>query len=132
MIPVEQVHTAPPDGDCMRACLASILELPLEDVPNYHGSTWAMRYQEWLNARNLMMLTWAHSDGQDGQDAVTETGYAILCAKSPRGDYNHAVVTYAGEIVWDPSPHRDDGIGSYVEWTILVPLDPAKLIGVPA
>ena len=35
MIPVYQTIVSIEDGDCTRACLASILDLPIDAVPNF-------------------------------------------------------------------------------------------------
>ncbi len=35
MKPVNQTKMTPPEGDCFAACITSILELPLNEVPNY-------------------------------------------------------------------------------------------------
>lgn len=42
MKPVNQTQFKPPDGDCLSACIASILELPLNKVPNY------IAYDNWF------------------------------------------------------------------------------------
>ena len=38
MRPIDQSRISYEDGDCLRACIASILELSLEDVPAYVGA----------------------------------------------------------------------------------------------
>ena len=48
-----------PMGDCLRACLASIFELPLEEVPHVAASPrgWWSATQDWLRPRGLWMET---------------------------------------------------------------------------
>jgi hypothetical protein len=43
-------------GDCMRACVASLFELPLLEVPHFveHENWWQL-WAEWLAARNLRL-----------------------------------------------------------------------------
>jgi len=46
------------EGDCFRACLASILELKIEDVPEFkegHG-VWYQKYRKWLQQFGLDLL----------------------------------------------------------------------------
>ena len=43
MIPVTQTTFAPA-GNCLAACLASILEVPIEAIPNFHAND-----DFWLN-----------------------------------------------------------------------------------
>lgn len=126
MIPVEQTILTPPDGNCMAACIASILELPLDEVPNYYGDGWYERFQDWFHERGYCLISWDHSDSEGHATAVKRIGYAILNAQSPRGKYGHAVVTYGGTIVWDPSPLRDMGVGRYLDWCVIVPLNPVR------
>lgn len=64
MIPVEQQQLSVIDehgdsivkGDCMRACVASLFELPLDDVPHFvESDRWWALWEEWLAARNLRL-----------------------------------------------------------------------------
>lgn len=121
MIPVEQTYLAPPEGNCFAACVASILELGINDVPNYHSEEWFQQWNEWLKPRGLMLLTFAIQPGNTWRPA----GFSIIGAKSPRGDWIHAVVARDGQVVWDPHPQRDMGLGEWVDWTIFQALDPA-------
>jgi len=128
MIEVEQTTFAPPHGDCLAACIASILELPLADVPNLGCSTeWWQDTRDWLKPRNLDWLNWEHGPG-----AVVPRGYSILGADSPRGPWLHAVVCFDGAIVWDPSPDREQGVGTWRDWTVFVVLDPARPVAIGA
>lgn len=122
MKPVEQTITKPPNGNCFAACVASLLELPLEQVPNYlepHG-VWFENWQKWLSERNLTLYCWTAS--------YTPKGYSVLNAKSPRGDFHHSVVALDGEVVWDPHPDRHMGLGERVEYVVFGILDPSKPI----
>ena len=78
MIPVAQrIHAAGGDGvipgDCVKCCVASILELPYEDVPHFvarevrnaEGSPleWETGLNHWLRERGypLYFMTWRHT-----------------------------------------------------------------------
>jgi len=110
-------------GNCYAACLASILELPLEEVPNFVtiGEDMDSAIDEWLAPRGLMRVELVLSD----QEAVNKTlfrlrpggsGFCILSGKSPRKradgrDKGHGVVAKCGgwglPIAHDPHPSRD-------------------------
>lgn len=130
MKPVEQTILAPPHGDCFRACIASLLELPIEEVPNFGqeegepAGEWFQKWQRWLAPRQLILYTWDIEKG-----GFTPPGYALLGADSPRGDWLHSVVCLDGQIVWDPHPGRADGVGKWRDWTVFGILDPARVTG---
>ena len=51
MKPVDQTILTAPGGNCFAACVASILELPLADVPNFCSEErWWNALQIWLCA----------------------------------------------------------------------------------
>lgn len=128
MIPVDQTKLGHPEGDCFSACIASILEIPLEDVPNPKGEDWVHRFNEWLRDYGLAIVTMGLPEGAKDMPLDMRRyflpGYCILAVKSPRGDWTHAVVCLDGEIVHDPHPQRDMGVGDWVEVDHLIPLDP--------
>ena len=116
MIPRDQQHIDPKTGDCFATCVASLLDLPRDEVPNFMlagpGEEWWMELQRWLGNRGL-------------QCAVTkvevrrpETGYWIGSGRSPRGNYHHAVIMLGDDIAHDPHPSRDglDGPVKFCYW----------------
>jgi hypothetical protein len=122
MKPVEQTYLTYPDGNCFAACVASVLELPLEAVPDFKGEGWLDRWQEWLAKHNLTFVNF-HIDPAD---EWRPPGYSLLAADSPRGAWLHSVVCHNGTIVFDPHPERHMGVGKWQEWTVFVVLDPSK------
>lgn len=127
MIEVEQTILAPPDGDCFAACVASIFEMPLADVPSYTGDDWFYRWVDWFWPKNLTPL----NVSADPSGEWTPAGYSILAADSPRYPGKlHAVVAYNGRIVWDPHPGRSAGVGAWKEWTVFTVIDPSRPVPV--
>jgi len=128
MIPVEQTVLMPPGGNCFQACMASILELPLDAVPDFMPfDDWTVRWNTWLRPMNLAIMHCTLP--QDPEEVQTfrqmcMPGYTIPSADSPRGDWMHAVVAFDGEVVWDPHPRRDMGLGAWREITYLFVIDP--------
>jgi hypothetical protein len=108
--PVWQSETELGRGDCLAACVASILELPIEAVPNFRlmPDQWGA-LQDWLGGRGLFAVRVV---------AEPECVYpvpdvdCILVGDSPRNPVLHAVVGRASGREWamthDPHP---DGTG---------------------
>lgn len=127
MKPVDQTIFGDGKGNCFAACVASILELPIEEVPNFcegWDEEWFDKYQEWLRPHGfsvVMLVAWSEWKPNPGQ-------LCTMGGKSPRGDFDHCVVgEWTGEewrVVHDPHPSRAglDGKAKRVEF--LIPLDP--------
>ena len=123
MKPVNQTKMTPPEGDCFAACVASILELPLNEVPNYsQGGEWWVEWNRWLSLRGLYIIEFADKEGK-GREYLQ--GFHIITGKSYSGDWNHSVVGYCGKIVHDPNPKKK-GIRSHQWYGVSVVIDPSK------
>lgn len=114
MTPVDQDQFCDPDlpseeqrGNCLQAVIASLLDLPLDEVPHFvkeHVDSggqlhWWDQMWKWLAARG-----WAiHAAGLD----THRTENLMASGPSPRGNGIHHVVIYRdGEMVHDPHPDR--------------------------
>lgn len=114
--------------NCFQACLASILELPLEVVPDVMApcdDRWLGRLIEWLAPRGWTALLIASWDEPGWDDDI----WMIAGGLSPRshGDevIMHAVIWKDGKCIHDPW-HEGGGLkGRPREFTILIPCDPA-------
>lgn len=97
MKPVMQKHQYPhPTPDCQSACIASILEIPLEEVPNLYHMKWENTMNDFLNRRfNKVGLV-----GVGNYCPIEE--YYIATINFGKG-YYHAVVAKDDKIVHDPS-----------------------------
>lgn len=127
MRPVDQTKfmdtSADGRGDCLRACVASILELPIEAVPDFSADgSYTIGAIAWLQARGYQVLSvqWS-GDGYDHSQYLScPQGYAVLGGKSPRtypdgSRAGHAVVGRANgwnfRIDHDPHPSRAGIVG---------------------
>ena len=112
---------AAPIGNCVAACIASVLELPIECVPR---AQMISELADWLRTRGLYALTF-RCDPSKGD--IVPDGYHLLGGWSPRRpdrrDMLHCVVARGREVVWDPHPSRA-GLLDWQETTVLVPIDP--------
>lgn len=133
MRPQYQVILTPPEGDCFRTCLACIMDLDRDDVPNYHFDLVMDEignYNEWLRDANLYLAGIQYED--DDPDRMPD-GYVIMTCTPPpdsRGQtYNHCVVFKNRKPIWNPMPSYGEDIGDigeYRYYEVLVVLDPSK------
>lgn len=119
MIPVYQTMTTANDGmgNCMGACVASIMELPLRDVlhrpgPTPPGQFWRA-WEDWFIARGLFL----------NHRGEPPNGYAIAGGNLIRQGKRcgHYVVVFNGEVVHDPYP-LGGKFGPAVEWFTIDPI----------
>lgn len=98
--PVYQTIFEPPLGNCLQAAVASVLELQLEEVPNFAeaGDKWWDAYSGFLQERGLYPLML-----EPGPNAEFH-GYHLIVGKSPRFDCDHVVVGRDGVPIHDPRP----------------------------
>lgn len=122
-------------GNCFQACVASILEIPLEeafDCRTWEDETWFDKFNDWLSKYGLVCIAFDHNDKKPL--ACTEIkGYAIMECKSEtlyHGEY-HVVVIKDQEVVHDPNPNAIR-VGECQGFYLFVPLDPARQIRLPS
>ena len=111
-------------GNCYAACVASILELPLDATPDL---------DDWSDDNWYGWLLWYRSRGLYPLHVVGPPtdfpGYSIGTVGSPTWEgYKHAVVCYQGEPVFDPLWSPKCSLDSYrvEQYEILVPFDPSR------
>lgn len=114
-------------GDCQRAVIASLLELPIADVPHFgqlhaegKGDFWGLLL-EFLASRGFNYVQMAKPKFVwHGAPVFHEIG-----GPSPRGNgVFHVVVGCNGEVFFDPHPSRAGLAGDPDKWThgFMVPL----------
>ena len=130
MIPVFQTKFGGEDaseedqGNCMAACLASIFEVGLDDVPDFTGSImsggWYFYLERWLKNRNLSVLM------LPGKPQHVPAGYAMACVNSETlpAPIEHMVVVLNGWLAHDPNPNAkrkpdDYDVKEYWAFTVM-------------
>lgn len=105
MKPVHQDKFGVEEGNCFAACIASILELPLADVPNFcvDRKHWLQHCNDWLAKRGLAYIEFKLTGGEV-PIWMTDVGHHVISGPSPRGDFHHCVVGLDGKMVHDPHP----------------------------
>jgi hypothetical protein len=93
-------------GNCFPACIASILELRLDEIPKLQdmGSNWFPVLWDFLISRGFTCFGTGRKE-EVGSYRKGVDGYYIVNGKSPRGfKRGHSVVFYEGKLVHDPHP----------------------------
>lgn len=91
------------EGNCLCACIASIFEIDINEVPNPKHDNWQDEVNEWMvNNFGVYFIT-ANIAGEHLPAAMMKS-YTIGCSKSING-LIHAVICKGGKIVHDPLPN---------------------------
>lgn len=155
MRPVDQTVLRSPDdpsgppGNCFAACIASVLECSIDDVPHptaeeRDGDGWARpggywdRLGAWLANVGFYSIEvtatarpWTTLD----LEFPGVVSHVIVHGDGPRGCKHSIVVTIGdggAKLAHDPHPSRAglltdaDGNSRITGWTLLVPLNPAR------
>ena len=138
MKPVDQTFLDDRDGNCFEACVASILECRLDDLP--HLGDRKLECRGWFTtmARAVAERGWhlilthgawtdvgenqvADDPGNSRASSLAPPGYAIAGGPSDRCAAGHAIVCLDGAPVHDPHPSRAGLSGPVEEWYLLLP-----------
>lgn len=127
---IAQSVSDPPDrANSFAACIASILEVSIDSIPDFagdYGERWFSALADWLMPMNLSVTFL----GYDAQRPLPR-GYSILTCIPPGMRHSHCFVALDGKIVWDPCPIKKQGPGEPKYWTVFTVLDPGRLITRP-
>lgn len=121
---MKAVFQEPDDGQCLNACLASLVGVPFEEAPRVHRheeSTAAVRPYLQRVRRFLAGHGYAIIGFKDKPEVYAGAPY-IACGDSPRaGEGMHAVIKVGKRVVHDPHPSGAGIIGHWFSW-VIVPL----------
>ena len=96
MTPVFQTRYGKGDGNCLNACVASLLDLPLSQVPDFCiDGEWFDRLYNFCNERGLSLMYFPH---MENCPVFLSGTHIILLLRLEGEDIFHAVV---GKIVPD-------------------------------
>lgn len=92
-------------GDCWAACISSLTEIPIEELPDVNDPKNSEWPSYWYTMWNFLKDRGFSLYCENVNQFVGNNGYCIACGKSPRGDFNHAVIWNDG-IIHDPHPDK--------------------------
>ncbi len=108
MLPVYQTIFSETDGNCVAACLASILHWRIGSIPNFvlfPEDVWDVELERWFAQRGVRArFTY-----------IQPRGYCVALGRSWRGT-DHAVVMHDGEQIFDPNPYVGPGLEDVEEY----------------
>jgi len=129
---VYQTRSGNRNGNCFQAAVASILELDLDEVPDfcnaYSNKDWWDEFVKWLNKRGITADV-IEINSRQLKDQIYRNCYLLVAGKV-EGVW-HQVVYRNGKMVHDPNPlHKKLKPGYLVpkEVTLLFALDPKRML----
>ena len=137
MKPVTQTDVTFETGNCGEACVASILEIELAEIPMLHNPdngqdahTYCKNLRDFLADFGLSYIDVSMAEGYDPKDFFKDC-WVIATGPSPRGTeewHKHAVVWKNGKIIHDPHP-SGDGLKEIDMYGIFIEKNPKRLTG---
>lgn len=120
-------------GDCLRACIASIMDLDAEHVPHFadlgaRGDEARASARRWLGLRGFTITAFALDGSEPVQgvlqwmaDNNPDTTWLLFGSTGPVGG-DHVVVCQGGSVVHDPAwvPSSIKQVGACGYWEIWV------------
>jgi len=114
-------------GNCWQAAVASVLEIPLEEVPDIQiygdDMVWFDEFREWLKQYGLGAI------GLSTGGNITIQGYHLIECKSTtlnNGEL-HVVVGLNEKVVHDPNPNATV-VGEVVDYIVFTALNPEMVM----
>jgi hypothetical protein len=120
---------APPEerGNCFAVAIASLLGVDAAHVPNFiRADDYIEETAAWMAERGLAIIGFETNPVAfvpQWRDRVT----TIASGRSPRGDWEHAVLWRGGKLLHDPHPSGDGIVGAPTYYEVLVVIDPDDL-----
>lgn len=109
-------------GDCQRAVIASLLDLPISEVPHFNGiakgdpTVFWTELQTFCRRHGYAYLTVPACSGV-AFFGLDDDVYHEISGPSPRGNgVFHCVIGKGGQIVFDPHPSRAGLAGDPAKW----------------
>lgn len=109
MIPVDQLYNDPHRGDCMRATVASLLELELEQVPHFRlfdDGQWfdiLVGYMKGCGYEYVAVGNPKQKKGLQLEDSIDGYFYAVVPSMNFENCFHAVVIDMNGIVVHDPS-----------------------------
>lgn len=115
VIPTAQTVTGWPHGNCVKASYSALLELPLDEVPDFDpgyaesiGKKQGTLEREWLASIGYgLVVISTDPDNQLSDEVLGSLPHVphLMSGISERG-YGHRCVGIGGQLVWDPHPSQ--------------------------
>lgn len=132
MIPTKQTILHDPanglHGNCLSAVIASLLHLPIEDVPLFiTPDTWVKDLNAWLRQFGLAYCMVEDFDCHIAAYGIEGLWHEVAGNTQRSADVTHACVAKDGEPVFDPHPD-DTGLTKITCHGFFIVLEPWRVI----
>lgn len=123
MKPIHQTKFGVPDGNCLAAAIASILEIGIDTIPEFGiDDGWYERFSRYMISHHALQPL--DIEVETMPEWMTPRGYFLINGKSPRGDFHHTVVGFDGKAIHDPLPDGNCELDDITSYTVFIVLDP--------
>ena len=109
MQPVDQSTVTPTEGDCMRAVVASLFDLPLDAVPHFmrfNEKDWWRVYLGFFWALGWEVGEWKTEGEIDPDSGIDGFFDAAVPSKTFPSSKHAVVIDSRGVVVHDPNPNK--------------------------
>ena len=117
-------------GNCFQACIASVLEIELSEVPNLNPRKGVAQTEQdqilndWLAPMGLRYINIRLQE--EKLKPILDGVYHLIEGGSPRSkNYAHVVVGRSGEMIFDPHPDKT-GVTGFPVYGIFVVKNPGR------
>ena len=101
MKPVYQTNFGT-DGNCLQACVASVLEVPLTEVPYFTQAGQFLQLDRFMRTYGIGVVAL-----EKDKAVIPYNAYYLMWGTTPRG-FRHSVVGLNGKVAHDPFPNATD------------------------
>lgn len=128
MIPTKQTVLHDPDngkiGNCFSAVLASLLHLPIEEVPLFvDPDTWLQDLNKWLKQFGLAFMVISNLEDVLNGHEIEGLWHEVSGKSSRSHDIFHSCIGYEGKVYFDPHPDST-GLHEIHSCGVFVALEP--------
>lgn len=115
---VKQTVLGDKKGNCLSACIASMLEIDINTIPYIlDDDTWQVELNKWLLENHGYEVITVRLDEEHLAPKVPMIACGATSRYSP--DIKHAVIWHKGKMIFDPSPDNK-GLKDEPEYYILL------------
>ncbi len=114
------VFQKPDDGQCLNACFATLIGVPLSEAPTIYWrdcgdpTPYFRRVRRWLACHGYSLI------GFKGRPEFCAGAVHIAKGGSPRAlESSHAVIKRGTKIIHDPHPSGAGIVGHWYSWVIV-------------
>jgi hypothetical protein len=107
------IHTENINGNCMRASLASVFEMNVDDLPRFEAMNkdhWKMNFIAWLAGKGFLL--------KETHTPPNSDEYYITLGMSER-NVLHCVVSQSNKMVHDPHPSQTGVVSAKHHWVFI-------------